>query len=1023
MRIKKTSLLKASLLSGVALTGLVLAAPAAAQDTEVAVDELVVTGTRIRLQDFTSPNPVSSVTSESIERSGVTNVTDLMENYPALVGSTGSQDNANAANRASVGLNLLNLRNLGEKRTLVLVDGRRHVAGTPGEASVDTNAIPVGLIERVEVLTGGASAIYGADGVSGVVNFITKKNFEGIDARAQYGWSQEGGGENAFFSGLVGHNFLDDRLNLTLGFEYSDTKGLDPRDREFSRPGNREVLVDNPADFPDENPGATRAQWGTTDKVFARNVRYIDSATGGGVYSNLDSTSFSGVNFYGDGTPWVNGLYAGGFNSIGGSGTQIDLFQTELLPGLERYTGYAAARYEVAPNHHLFGEIKYNKSKTAFTSQPTFDYGIFVSIDNPFLPASIRNSALAPGGLATEEGIEAYQLPGPGVLVARDSFDLGNVVRDVDRETVRIVLGAEGDLSDAISYSASYVYGKTAENNVERNNRIAERWFAAIDAVRDPASGQIVCRTTLDPTAIPPGDLFGTTTDPASWGTTFTPGRNSGCVPVNIFGENTVSPEARNWINTASESNAEIEQHVFSAYISGDTSQAFELPAGPVGFVLGAEYRKEKSVATPSAEELLGAEAGYDVTWLGQGRVTSGEFDVAELYGELAIPLLKDMPFADFVGVNLAYRFSDYSTISTTDTWNISGQWRITDDVTLRASRARSVRAPNINELFLPQVQTFRTINDPCETNNVQAGSEFRVANCTAALGFNPLTTQFIDTTSSSTEGVVGGNPDLKAEKGDTETYGVVFTPRFVPGLSFSVDYYEIKLADAVNLFTANTILESCYDLEQPNEFCSLFTRDPSSRFVNTFQEFYINVSQYETSGFDISVRYQLDPQRLGIDRDIGQFQFSLVANNLQTLEFIEIAGAEASSEAGYVGAPEWLANLDVTWSYKNWMVNYGFNWHDETKRFTDERRESNPNYVPEGYWTYSEKATHDVQVQYNLEDRYSFYAGVNNFTNQEPDRGTTGVSTTGAAAFTGGGTPVGPLGRFFYVGLKARFN
>ncbi|HMO44024.1 MAG TPA: TonB-dependent receptor plug domain-containing protein, partial [Phenylobacterium sp.] len=235
----KINLFATSLLGGAVVVA--LAAPAAAQTAttaptgEIAVQELVVTGSRIRQQDFVSPNPVSTLSGEAIERSGVTNVTDLMQNAPALVGSTDRQDFANAANRGSVGLNLLNLRNMGSKRTLVLMDGRRHVAGQPGTAAVDTNAIPVALIDRVEVLTGGASAIYGADGVSGVVNFITKRNFDGLDIRTQYGWSDLGGGEDGFVSVVGGRNFMDGRANLTIGLEYGNTDALAPQDRSFTR--------------------------------------------------------------------------------------------------------------------------------------------------------------------------------------------------------------------------------------------------------------------------------------------------------------------------------------------------------------------------------------------------------------------------------------------------------------------------------------------------------------------------------------------------------------------------------------------------------------------------------------------------------------------------------------------------------------------------------------------------------------------------------------------------------------------
>ena len=1011
--------LKPSLLSSSAFTAAALfaiaATPAAAQDASsaVAVDEIVVTGSRIRLQDFTAPAPVSTVTGESIARSGLTNVTDLMQSYPALVGSTDSQDLANAGNRGSVGLNLLNLRNLGEKRTLVLVDGRRHVAGDPGTSSVDTNAIPIALIDRVEVLTGGASAVYGADGVSGVVNFITKKNFEGLDIRSQYSWSDLGGGQNSFISAVGGKNFLDDRANLTVALEYSNTDALDPRDRKFSRAGSRELLINNPMRY---NEGLDASVWGTHDLAFARDVRYIDTAVGGAVFSNNTSSSLSGANFQGDGAPWRDGLYAGGFSMVGGSGTPTDLFQTELLPGVERWTGYVAGHYELTPNHRLFGEFKYNNAKTSFTSQPTFDYGIFVPIDNPFIPDSIRESALAPGGWATADS----PLPAPGVLVGRDNFDLGQVRREVERETFRSVIGLEGDLSSSVAYNLSYTYGQTKEDNRELNNRNNLRWFAAIDAVRDPATGAIVCRSSLDPSAMPLGDLYGNGIDPAAWAGAYA-SQAGGCVPVNIFGES-ISDEARQWINGVARSSAKVEQHVLNGFISGDTSEVFELPAGPIGFVLGAEYRKEESRSTPSDQELLGAQYGYDVTWLGQGVVSGGAFDVYELFGEVAVPVLRDLPFIQALDVNAAYRFSDYSTISTTHTWNLGGQWRITDDVMVRASRARAVRAPNISELFLPQSQTFRTITDPCDYRNVQAGSEFRLANCTAALGFDPIANQFINTTSSSVEGVMGGNRNLGPEKGDTETLGAVFTPRFAPGLSISVDYYRIRLKDAVNLFTANTIIESCYDLQQPNDFCNLFTRDPASRFVDSFQEYSVNVSKYETEGFDIVAQYRLRPADLGIERDIGEFQFSLAANRTTKLEFTEVEGADPSSELGYAGAPKWQANFDLTWMWKDLLVNYGFNWFDETKRYTDERRASSPNYVPAQYWNYSERATHDIQVQYTLQDRYALYGGVNNFTNQLPDRGTSGVGATGAAAFTGGATPVGPLGRQFYVGLKASF-
>lgn len=999
--VSKARLLGATMLSVAA--AMAVAAPASAQEAEEAAsdDVVVVTGSRIRRPDYEFSNPVVSVDGENLAYSGVTNLTDFATDFPALVNSFDSEESADTANNAGiVGLNLLNLRNLGTERTLVLVDGRRHVSSDEGTAAVDTNSIPVALIERIEVLTGGASAVYGADGVSGVVNFVLKDDFEGVDARFQHGTTTDGGGERTFGSVLVGDTFNNGRTNVTLAYEFSKENALEQRDRSYARIGNREVLIGNPDDL-DDDPNIV-------DNVFLRNVRYPDTSTGGSITTDWDFDDDGlgfGIDFNGDGTPWTGGVATPDFAVVGGDGSLLDLFVDELLPELERQLVRGSFRHDWTPNLSTYGSLKYVTTDTSFTAQPTYDFGeefvflgMFVPIDNPFIPQAALDDALLPGNVGDELG---------AVLVLRDNLDLGYTYRDVRRETLRGVIGQEGNLTDNIAFDVSFVYGQTQSSLDYVNDRIAERWFAAIDAVEAP-NGEIVCRSDLDPTAVPVDFLA--IADASSFGTTFTPGPNSGCVPADIFGPD-VSPEAAAWINQTTHNSNELNQYVLSGYLTGDTTDMIELPAGTIGWVVGGEYREEKSQFRASPLQKLGDAEGYDIVWSGQALDSEGSFDVYEAFGEVEVPLLSGVPFAEELTVDGAYRYSHYSTAGDTDTWKVGGRWRPIDQIMFRATEAKSVRAPNISELFLPRVQTFAEIDDPCDKDNVNAGTSFRYDNCAAALspfGLDPDT--YDNTLSESVEGVIGGNPNLGAETARTTTFGVVLQPNFLPGFTASVDYYEIDLTNAIQFFEAQTVVDKCYDLPQPNEFCTLVGRNPDNGFVDYFESAAVNVASYETSGIDFSVRYNVDPADFGIGSDIGTFSLSLVGSHLDDLTFVELADADPDEDAGEPGAPEWQAVFDLTWNYDDWSVNYGVNYFSETKRITDERRAADPDWVEPQYFNYSERLTHDIQVRKALNDTWTVYGGVNNLFDQDPDRGSLSE-------------PVSPLGRFVYLGVTASLD
>ena len=899
--------MRLSILLGTTILSSALAVSALAQETPqpqaastATVDDVVVTGTRLRLQDYTAPNPVTTVTSESIAFSGATNLASFLVDIPSLSGSLQLEDGADTGTPDLAGLNLLSLRNLGAVRTLVLVNGRRHVSSDPGSAAVDANSIPTALIERTEVLTGGASAVYGADGVSGVVNFILKNDFEGLDIRTQTGWSQAGGGENYFLSLLAGDNFADGRGNLTFNVEYSKDDAVTLYDREYTKPGQRRILVNNPDDPGTFDPDLDDPN--LPDLIMVSNARYIDTTRQGSIYSNFrNATTMSGVRFLSDGTEFVDGVSAGGFIAIGGSGTPLDLFNDDLLPGLERGAVNLNGRYELSQNLEVFGELKYTNTQTGFAAQPSYFYGLHIPIDNPFIPAAARADALAPGGLGLSLG---------GVLLARDNFDLGTQTYDITRETLRGVVGLKGSLSDRIDFEVSYVYGRADQSTDVSNVLIQDRILAATDVVNGP--GGPVCRSNQDPTAIPMGDLysqFGFPTE--AWGRTFTPGANSGCLPINLFGENKNSAEAIDWVMGDYTYTAAIDQKVLSGFVTGDTGDWFELPAGPIAFVLGAEYREESSDARPADIQLLADSIEFPLTGIGRASRTRGSFDVKEVFGEISIPLLRDLPFATALTVGAAYRYSDYSTSGGAETWNVNGRWQINDSIALRATTARAVRAPNINDLFQGRQQVFIAFADPCSQENLNAGDNpvLRRQNCATdltAMGVDPTT--FNNTSSEATGGFIRGNPDLEPEKADTFTIGMTATPSFVRGLSLSVDYYDIEIKDAIQAYAAQTIVNNCYDQPRPNAFCDLITRGNvggNNGRVTSFEQIPGNIASFVTSGYDVTARYMLDPADFGVQRDIGKFAFTLIGSKLEELVFVQAEGVAPNDDKGELDKPE----------------------------------------------------------------------------------------------------------------------
>jgi outer membrane receptor protein involved in Fe transport len=950
-------------------------------DTEQ--ETIVVTGSRIRRPDFSTANPVISIGTDQIEESGTTNLTDFLTGYPALQGSSTSADNSGSgAGIGYTGLNLLNLRNLGTDRTLVLVDGRRHVAGVPGSQAIDINTIPSDLVERVDILTGGASAIYGADGVTGVVNFVLKRDFEGLSARAQAGVSEYGDAGQRLFAITAGHNFADGRGNVAVAYEHGEEDRLDQHNRKWLRGANQIGFFKNPDDPENTDPDyAGGPDNGIPDYIPLNDVRYFDTNREGGI-----DVDFDGFPDYlvqnGQVVAFDPGRFVPDYYQQGGNATRVSDYGNDLLPKIRRDVVNLIGHFDVSPALTIFGEAKYAKSHSFSLGQPSFDYYLYIKGDNPYLPPEV--AAVAPYG---------------DVLVTRDNFDFGQRGEAIDRETCRGVIGARGDLGSHANYELSYVYGRTEVENHYISNRITDRFFAALDVVTDPATGQPTCRVNLDPDwepyqpyndAIPP--------------TTFQPGE---CVPLNLFGEGAPSQAALDFITADTTDKSRLTQKVLSASLSGDLGAVFTFPGGgALGYAVGAEYRKETSAFNPDPL------AAQGLTFTNSLSQDKGKYSVKEAFGEVRLPLLQHLPFADNLEIGGAVRFSDYSTIGNTTAWKVDGQYSPVKDITFTGTYSTAVRAPNIGELFSGNSQTFEFIDDPCILSELQNGTQYREANCDAlltSLGADP--NNYTDARSTNIPGFQGGNPNLGEETAKTWTAGVILQPRFIPGLSLRADWYDIKLKDAINFVAPEQLAQLCVD--QPdlnNSFCDAIVRqvgDNGPAEAGNIISFTVgpqNVSQFRTSGLDLNLNYRLRTAQM------GTFSLNVIGNYLKRLEFIGTPGADPTDSRGTAYAPKYTVNADLTWKMGRFTVNYGLLWFDKTARFSNQTLENNTDVVEDKYKYFKEHWQHDIYAAVDIDKRFTFYGGVNNVFGQKPDIGTSTY-------------PVNSIGRFLYAGAKVKLD
>lgn len=1034
------------LFSSVGVLAIALATPAIAQDVEASTDQevvdaeadsndvsetITVTGSRIRRPNLDSTVPIASLTGAELTQQGNVNIGDRLALLPQFRPTFTSQNSGRFIGTS--GLSILDLRGLGTNRTLVLQNGIRHVSSQPGAQTVDVSTIPVDLIERVDIITGGNSSVYGSDAVAGVVNFVLKRNFEGVSIRAQNGISDEGDGNNMLAAVTAGTNFSGGRGNIAISLEYNKNDPIFFSQREYAGAfeGRRQFqLVEDTATSNGGRP-ETAAGNGIPDTQLIDRIKNINISTGGAFSSvcpaggtatprgalncagvfNAAGAQFGNVFVFNPDGTLVRNVVDRDFRPFGSGNAQGGLGSTLRETGLlqtgnTRYSANLIASFEVSDAFRPYVEAKFVRTDSLQEGQPTFSSGALnptFSINNPFLTPQARAllvTSLAPGAT--------------GFTTFRFNTDFGGRGENHSRDLFRVVVGAEGSFWDTWSYNLALNYGRSETFYETRGNVLLSNFTRAVNAVRNPA-GQIVCAVNAD--ATPAND------DPA-------------CRPLNLFGFGAPSAEALQYIGFTSSREQWGEQKNALFTVSGDLSKLFELPGGPIQFALGGEWRQEDSFSEFDETTRNG------LTFLNAiGTFAPPTLEIWEGFGEVRVPLLADVPGFKELTVEGAARVSNYNTgnVGTAVSYNVGGVWSPVDGVRFRANYGRAVRAPTQGDLFGAQSQTFAAIGDPCGQQNINANPN-RVRNCAAAgvpttQTFVGVTEPFTNRAASTPRGVSGGNPFLFEERSDSWTIGAVFTPRFLPGFSASVDWYTIDLDDAIVTLGAQTVINQCYD--DPggidNAFCPAVFRNPNGTFRGqqnilhagqtiefpltgeSFIQGPFNFARLQTRGVDVDVSYTT---RIGDDWRLTAR--GLLSHLIRRNSFTSVIDPTfLTRERETLGNPSWNAQANVTVGYKNFDLLYTLRYLSRqtigafrTQNVEQDRPPENADAFPQVF--YPAVAYSDIRASIRVNDAHSFFLGVDNVFDRLPPLDLLG---------DGAGSAIFPnMGRFIYAGFSASF-
>lgn len=954
---------------------------------------IVVTGSRIQRRDLTSASPVAVVKAEEFQLSGAVNVEQVINTLPqAAAGSTGFSNNP--GNGAST----LNLRNLGTTRTLVLVNGRRWMSYDTNQV-VDLNTIPQFMISNVETLTGGASATYGSDAIAGVVNFNLRQDLDGLVLGGQYALTEHGDGARYNVDFGFGTSFDDNKGSVTIYGNYTRREPIFQDARQFSRFAAGDGCI---------VPGSTNSDTGIGQNFGGA---LGTCAARGGEVGLIPQGSAS--------TPIgsLPGVTAGSplgyiFNPTGGGTRPFrdpdDLYNfapdNYLMLPQERYLMGGYASYEVTPGIEAYSEVSFVQSTVALELAPTpINQAVNLQIASPFFNDQTR-------GLLTP-----LDTDGDGYVNSNIGFRFnqsGPRNSEQRRNSFRILGGVRGDITESLRFDAYYMYART-ENQQYQQGNIARSRFGFATETSFAANGALQCR------------------DAAA--------RAAGCVPLNIFGQNLADPAAIRYVTVNSTNLERSDIKNFVASVNGDLFRVSD-GAEPIGFAVGVEYRGMSASYTPDTFLASGDVAGFNA-----GQPTQGDYSVREAFGELRVPLLHDT-FVHNLELTGNVRYSDYSLDAVGGVWTYAGggQFSPIRDITLRGQYARAVRAPNVQDLFGGNSVGFPSVQDPCSdrgvaSNRTDAIRQFCIESGVPAANVFTRAVQ----PNGQIQANFGGNPNLREETSDTFTAGVVLQPSFIPRLNITVDYFNIKVEDAISTFAGglNNALQLCYTvaLDMSNPICSVFqgARNPATGGLGEGAGglnpdiLSANIATLKTSGIDVAVDYSMPFDFSITGNGSSRVNFSFFGTYLDKFrstavaaipEREEIAEGSVASLPTLNPMPRWRHNTRLTFS--DGPVNLSLRWRYFGP--VQDRRLENTfvglDRVPQdaalfpnarlGSVNYFDLTT-AVQANENLQ----ITLGVNNLFNQKPE--VLGSLQEQANTFPG---VYDVLGRDFFVGARMTF-
>jgi outer membrane receptor protein involved in Fe transport len=947
-------------LSGFAIASTAVAVPAwsQAQQPQEPLEEITVTGSRIATDpNLITSSPVTTVRAEDITQRGVTRVEDLINDLPQIT----PELSANESNGAT-GTATLDLRGLGSDRTLVLTNGHRMGFGDPFALAPDVNQVPGALVERIELLTGGASSTYGSDAMAGVVNFIMKDDFEGFQLDYQFsgyqhkndneavqqqltesGFEQAPGsprdGASTSVNLILGVNTPDDRGNITAYVGYRDINAILQSSRDFSACA---------LDTSDE---------GTTCAGSATMPEGLFTPFDGSFYYNVEGNEF---------VPWDGSYYNYG---------PLNHFQRPD----ERYTGGLFGHYDI--DEHLTGYAEFqfmdDRSLAQIAPAGNFFGTSTLNCSNAFLSAQ----QFAAIGCTSEADV----VP---LYIGRRNVEGGPRFDDLRHTSFRMLGGLRGNITDNWSYDVSANFSRLIFSETYNNDMSVTRIGRSMDAVVDPGTGEIVCQSALD-------------------------GVDPNCVPWNVFQEGGVTEEAIDYLTLPLFSKADLNMDQILAFVSGDlTDMGIASPWASAGveMVFGVEYRDESFDFNPDQGFQSGDGAGQG----GPVVEVTGSQNVREVFTEFRVPVAQDLPWVHSLSLDLRYRYSDYSTGVTADTYNIGGEWTPVEGIMLRGGFSRAVRAANIREQFEPQNLGLWSGTDPCAgaaplLTEEQCANTGVIAGQYGTIPVSPA---------GQYNAIFGGNPDLEPEEGDTFTVGAVFTPdELVPGLTFSVDYWHGEVTDAIAEIEPEFLVRQCGLTADP-DICALTQRGPngnlwigSNAFVTSTN---VNIGFFEAAGYDVNATYSWE---IG---DWGGLDFNLRGTWLDQFDQQQVPGAPVDECAGFWGdvcgrpRPEWKHTFNTVWTTP-WDLQLvgGWRYVGEVDEFEEDR------FTAKGENYLDLSGTYVAQW---FGEETSITAGVSNLLDNEPPVN----GLFGNVSVFGNGNTIpatwDATGRYYFVGLSQRF-